>query len=70
MNFIVSTWAIVVKDVRSELRTRYALNALLMFVVTSVATILFALRDDELNPEILGCYFLHSDVRTLSHIRQ
>ncbi len=57
MNFIASTWAIVVKDVRSELRTRYALNALLMFVVTSVATILFALRDDELNPEILSGMF-------------
>jgi heme exporter protein B len=57
MNFIVSTWAIVVKDVRSELRTRYALNALLMFVVTSVATILFALRDDELSPEILSGMF-------------
>jgi heme exporter protein B len=57
MKFIASTWAIVVKDVRSELRTRYALNALLMFVVTSVATILFALRDDELNPEILSGMF-------------
>jgi heme exporter protein B len=57
MKSIASTWAIVVKDVRSELRTRYALNALLMFVVTSVATILFALRDDELNPEILSGMF-------------
>jgi heme exporter protein B len=28
-----------------------------MFVVTSVATILFALRDDELNPEILSGMF-------------
>jgi heme exporter protein B len=57
MNSIASTWAMVVKDVRSELRTRYALNALLMFVVTSVATILFALREDELNPEILSGMF-------------
>jgi heme exporter protein B len=57
MKSIASIWAIVVKDVRSELRTRYALNALLMFVVTSVATILFALRDDELNPEILSGMF-------------
>ena len=57
MKSIASTWAIVVKDVRSELRTRYALNALLMFIVTSVATILFALRDDDLNPEILSGMF-------------
>lgn len=57
MNFIASTWAIVVKEARSELRIRYALNALLMFVVISIATILFALRDDELNPEILSGMF-------------
>jgi heme exporter protein B len=57
MKFLVSTWAVVIKDVQSELRTRYALNALLMFVVTSVATILFALRDDELNLEILSGMF-------------
>jgi len=57
MNFITSTLAIVSKDVRSELRTRYAMNALLMFVVTSVATILFALREDELQSEILSGMF-------------
>ena len=33
------------------------MNALLMFVVTSVATILFALREDELSPEILSGMF-------------
>jgi heme exporter protein B len=57
MNFITSTLAIVSKDVRSELRTRYAMNALLMFVVTSVATILFALREDEVSTEVLSGMF-------------
>ncbi|MCX6120464.1 MAG: heme exporter protein CcmB [Ignavibacteriales bacterium] len=57
MNFITSTLTIVSKDVRSELRTRYAMNALLMFVVTSVATILFALRDDEVSTEVLSGMF-------------
>jgi len=57
MNSIIRTWAVVAKDVRSELRTRYALNALLMFIVTSVATILFALHDDMLSPEILSGMF-------------
>jgi heme exporter protein B len=57
MNMLANTWAVVSKDVRSELRTRYAMNALLMFVVTSVATILFALRDDALSPEILSGMF-------------
>ena len=57
MNFITSTLAIVSKDVRSELRTRYAMNALLMFVVTSVATILFALQEDEVNTDVLSGMF-------------
>jgi heme exporter protein B len=57
MNSIASMVAIVSKDLRSELRTRYAMNALLMFVITSVATILFALREDELNSDILSGMF-------------
>jgi heme exporter protein B len=57
MNSIASIRAMVAKDVKSELRTRYALNALLMFVVTSVATIVFALRGDEPNIEILSGMF-------------
>ncbi len=52
-------WALVAKDVRSELRTRYALNALTMFVVTSVATILFAVREDVLDLDVLaGMYWV------------
>jgi heme exporter protein B len=57
MNSFSCIWAMVVKDVRSELRIRYAINALLMFIVTSLATIVIALRDSELNPEILSGMF-------------
>ncbi len=57
MNFITSTLAIVSKDVRSELRIRYAMSTLLMFVVTSVATILFALREDEVSTDVLSGMF-------------
>ena len=54
-----STFALFQKDLQSELRTRYALNALLMFVVTSVATILFALRSDQPSPSTLsGMYWV------------
>lgn len=45
------------KDLRSELRTRYALNALLMFVITTVAIILFALRGDQPSSTILAGMF-------------
>jgi heme exporter protein B len=57
MTTIAAILAVVSKDVRAELRTRYALNALLMFVITSVATILFALRDDQIGTDILAGMF-------------
>ncbi len=59
MSFSTATYALIEKDVRSELRTRYALNALLMFVVTAVSTILFALRSDNPSIELLsGMYWV------------
>ncbi|MCU0452282.1 MAG: heme exporter protein CcmB [Bacteroidetes bacterium] len=51
--------AVVRKDVRSELRNRYSINALAMFVVTAVATILFALRSESPGPASLsGMYWV------------
>lgn len=59
MSFSTSTYALIEKDVRSEIRTRYAFNALLMFVVTAVSTILFALRSDNPSVELLsGMYWV------------
>ncbi len=59
MSSISSTLALIRKDVRSELRTRYALNALLMFVVTAVSTIVFALRSDQPTSSVLsGLYWV------------
>ena len=59
MTSFSSTLALVRKDVHSELRTRYALNALIMFVVTAVATILFALRSDQPTSSVLsGLYWV------------
>jgi heme exporter protein B len=59
MSALSSTYALIRKDILSELRTRYALNALLMFVVTTVATILFALRSDQPTPTVLsGMYWV------------
>ncbi len=59
MSFSVSAYALIEKDIRSEVRTRYALNALIMFVVTAVSTIVFALRSDNPSPELLsGMYWV------------
>lgn len=57
MNAWKSIFAIVTKDLQSELRTRYALNALLMFVITTVSIILFALRGDQPSSTVLAGMF-------------
>jgi heme exporter protein B len=47
-------FAIFLKDWRSELRTRYALSALGMFVVTTISIVLFSLGSEEAPPEVLS----------------
>ena len=49
-----SVIAILVKEFRSEIRTRYALNALFMFVITTLAIILFAIGNETASPEVLS----------------
>lgn len=42
-SWVRSALSVFLKDWRSELRTRYAISALLMFVLTTIAIVLFAL---------------------------
>ena len=49
---IATAFSIFSKDIRSEARTRYAVNALLMFVVVTIAVILFALAGETLSPAV------------------
>jgi heme exporter protein B len=49
-----SAWSIFRKDWSSELRTRYAINALLMFVVTTISVILFSLGSEGAPQEALA----------------
>jgi len=49
-----SSYHIFVKEFISEFRTRYALNALLMFVVTTLSIILFSIGHDSPTQEILS----------------
>lgn len=44
--------AIFSKDLNSELRTRYALNALIMFVVVTLAIILFSSAGETVSPSL------------------
>ena len=52
--FFRSTIIIFKKDLISELRTRYALNALIMFVLVSISIIRFAIGEEKVENEILS----------------
>ncbi len=49
--------AVFAKDARLELRSRYALNAILMFGITTLAVVSFSLGQTLLPPELLGALF-------------
>ncbi len=52
--WVKSTIAVFSKDFRSELRTRYALNALVMFVVVTLSIILFSIAGETVSPSLLA----------------
>lgn len=49
-----SVRAVLVKDLKSEWRTRYGVNAILLFALTTVVAISFAIGQARLEPEILA----------------
>lgn len=51
---LLASYHIFIKEFVSEFRTRYALNALLMFVVTTLSIILFSIGRDTPSAEILS----------------
>jgi heme exporter protein B len=53
-HWVFSALAIFKKDWQSELRTRYAISALLMFVVTTIAIILFSLGSEGAPVDVLS----------------
>lgn len=53
-DFFRSTIIVFKKDLISELRTRYALNALIMFVLVSISIIRFAIGEEKVENEILS----------------
>lgn len=50
--WVAGTWAILEKDVRLEMRMRYAFNALLMFVLASLLLILFSVGQEPLSERV------------------
>lgn len=52
MSLAQSLKAVVMKDLLSEIRTRYGITAIALFVVTSVALVAFATADEQLHRPI------------------
>ena len=52
MNWIAGAWAVFRKDVRIELRSRYAVNALLMFVLGALLLMLFAIGTEPVSARV------------------
>ena len=50
MAWIRSTFTIIRKDLQTELRTRFAINVVLAFVVAAMFLVLFSVRADQLEP--------------------
>lgn len=57
MRFMSGTYAVLLKDAQSELRTRYAVNALLMFVVTAAVIVQLAIREEQPASSVLSGLF-------------
>jgi heme exporter protein B len=54
MNSILS---VVKKDIKSELRNRYSINSLLLFVLVTITIILFSIGLEDVSPSVLAGMF-------------
>ena len=53
----MKAYALFKKDFNSELRTRYAVNSLAMFIVVAISVILFAIGTERISPSLTGGLF-------------
>lgn len=52
MYWISGIWAVLMKDLRLEFRSRYALNMLLMFVISTLVMVVYAIGQEEISPRV------------------
>ena len=52
MQWLMGTWAVFRKDVRPELRNRYAVNTLLMFVAAALLLVTFAIGQEPVSERV------------------
>lgn len=53
----MSVIAVFMKDWQSEIRTRYAINALAMFILVTISVLLFSIGQEKINPHLTGGLF-------------
>ena len=49
MNWFHGAWAVFYKDIKLELRNRYAINMLMMFVLSALLLVVFAVGREALS---------------------
>ena len=54
---IAKSYALFKKDFSSELRTRYAINSLAMFIIVAISVILFSIGNETINENLTGGLF-------------
>lgn len=52
MNWLHGAWAVFEKDLRLELRSRYAINMLVMFVLSTLLLVLFAIGQEQVSERV------------------
>jgi len=71
MNWLTGALAVLEKDIRLELRTRYAINTLLLFVISALLVVAIAVKNEPLSPSLrsvlLWIVILFSAIAGLSH---
>ena len=50
-------YSLFLKDFRSELRTRYAINSLAMFIIVAISVILFSIGNETITTSLTGGLF-------------
>ena len=53
----IKSYALFQKDFHSELRTRYAINSLAMFIIVAISVIMFSIGNENISPGLTGGLF-------------
>ena len=51
------SYSLFLKDFKSELRTRYAINALAMFIIVAISVIMFSVGQEKISKSLTGGLF-------------